>query len=99
MAHAHAAIGTAAYATNIRSGRHTLTADEPVTAGGQDTGPNPSALLAAALASCTAITLRMYADRKQWPLESVSVDVNLQRAEDKSTSIERVLRLEGVLTD
>ena len=99
MAHARAAIGKAAYPTNIRSGRHTLIADEPTTAGGQDAGPNPTALLAAALASCTAITLRMYADRKQWPLEAVNVSVNVKRAEDKSTSIERVLQLEGVLTD
>jgi uncharacterized OsmC-like protein/alpha-beta hydrolase superfamily lysophospholipase len=57
----------------IRVGRHTLTADEPVAAGGLDTGPNPYDLLLAGLGACTAMTLRLYADRKQLPLERVSV--------------------------
>src|ERR1700761_8468587 len=98
MAHVKASIGRAAYPTTIEAGRHTLTADEPTTSGGQDSGPTPSDLLAAALASCTAITLRMYADRKQWPLEAVQVTVDSKRAEDKSTSMDRVLVLEGALT-
>jgi uncharacterized OsmC-like protein/alpha-beta hydrolase superfamily lysophospholipase len=57
----------------IRAGRHTLIADEPVAAGGLDSGPNPYDLLLAALGACTAMTLRLYADRKQLPLERVSV--------------------------
>jgi putative redox protein len=99
MSRVHATIGKEAYPTTIQSRRHTLTADEPTAGGGQDAGPTPSELLAAALASCTAITLRMYADRKQWPLEKADVTVDLQRAQDKSTSIDRVLKLEGALTD
>lgn len=99
MAHIKASIGQAAYPTAIQAGRHTLTADEPSASGGQDSGPAPSDLLAAALASCTAITLRMYADRKQWPLAAAHVTVDSKRSEDKSTSMERVLELEGALTD
>jgi uncharacterized OsmC-like protein len=66
-------IGRAGFRTEIEAGTHRLVADEPVAAGGSDQGPTPYGLLLAALASCTAMTLRMYADRKRWPLESVEV--------------------------
>ncbi len=59
----------------VVSGRHRLLADEPVSAGGDDTGPNPYAYLSIALASCTAMTLRVYADFKKLPLGRVSVTV------------------------
>ncbi len=86
------------YATAVVCGKHTITADEPAARGGQDAGPSPSNLLSVALASCTAMTLRMYAERKQWPLEGIEVEVDLQRAADKTTSMTRVLRLRGPLT-
>jgi putative redox protein len=70
------AIGREAYATAVTLGRHHLTADEPVAKGGQDAGPAPYQLLAAALGACTGMTLRMYADRKGWPLEAVEVTVH-----------------------
>ena len=60
-------------AQRIEAGRHALTSDEPVPSGGTDTGPDPYALLLAALGACTSMTIRMYADRKQWPLEEVRV--------------------------
>ena len=66
-------------AMRITAGRHELVADEPEPIG-EDRGPDPYALLLAALGACTAITVTLYARRKGWPLESVSVDVSKQEA-------------------
>ena len=68
-------IGRSGYRTEITAGGHRLIADEPADVGGTDTGPAPYDLLAAGLGACTAITLRMYADRKDWPLEAVTVSL------------------------
>ena len=61
------------FAQEITAGRHQLTADEPVAAGGTDLGPSPYDLLLAALGSCMSMTIALYARRKQWPLETVAV--------------------------
>jgi putative redox protein len=63
----------AGFAQQISVGQHRLAGDEPISAGGTDTGPNPYDLLLAALGSCTSMTVALYARRKRWPLESVTV--------------------------
>jgi len=60
---------------------HTLTADEPKDEGGEDAGPSPQELLAGSLASCTAITMEMYAQRKGWDIGEVVVDVDYEPAQ------------------
>jgi putative redox protein len=73
---------------------HQMTVDEPLDAGGQDTGPDPQELLAASLASCTAITMEMYAARKGWDIGGVEVDVEYSPAERGCpTKFELVMRL------
>jgi len=99
MAHVTATTGRTNFSTTVQSGKHSFIADEPPSSGGQDTGPTPSDLLLAALASCTSITLRMYADRKSWTIEAIHVAVTSTRAPDKSLSVERVLTFDGVLSD
>lgn len=76
------------YRVEIRAGRHHLTADEPQVVGGADTGPAPFGLLLSALGACTAITLRMYAERKGWPLS----DVRVRLGYEKSSTANRVTR-------
>jgi uncharacterized OsmC-like protein len=61
------------FVQSIRVAGHALTADEPVSAGGGDTGPNPYDLLISALGACTSMTVSLYARRKGWPLEAVTV--------------------------
>ena len=71
--------GTLRHDVEIRE--HMVTADEPEENGGDDTGPSPQELLAASLASCTAITIEMYAKRKGWQIGDVKVDVNYEPAQ------------------
>ena len=101
--------------TNLRNevrygAEHTLVTDEPISAGGEDAGPDPYTLLLAALGSCISMTLMLYARRKQWPLESVTVRLRQNRVhgkdckecEDKEGYIHRIERsvtITGPLSD
>ena len=105
-----ATVGASGYRTEIAAGRHSLVADEPESVGGTDEGPTPYDLLAAALGACTTMTLRMYADRKGWPLEGVEVGLRHSRVhvDDgeqcegrpvRMDQLERTLRLDGELDE
>jgi len=98
MAHANASIGVTNYAVAINAGNHELKADEGFKLGGKDVGPAPYELLCSALCACTAITLRMYAERKQWPLRGVHVAIHFKKVGHDET-IDRVLKFDGDLDD
>lgn len=100
----------AGFAQQILAGSHALTADEPIESGGSDIGPSPYDLLLASLGACTSMTVGMYARRKTWPLESVTVRLRHSRihAADCATCetkdgmldrIDRDLQFIGALTD
>src|ERR1043165_8921092 len=98
MPHAKGTIGTTNYLVALKAGHHELNSDEGKTLGGKDVGPAPYELLCSALCACTAITLRMYAERKQWPLRGVNVNVLFKRTGNEEV-IDRVLKFDGELDD
>lgn len=90
------------YQNRVSIGKHRYLADEPVSMGGGDTGPGPYEYLSAGLGACTSMTLRMYADRKKWPLESVAVNVAFTRelnpedpAGERIDTFHRAITIEG----
>ena len=88
------------YTHDVTAGDHTITVDEPVESGGQDEGPSPQELLAASLASCTAVTMEMYAQRKGWDLGHVEVECSYTPAERGCpTKFDLVLRLPADASD
>ena len=80
-------------------GRHTVRIDEPAAAGGTDTGPSPTRLVAAGLAGCTAVTIEMYAGRKGWDVGRVEVDVDVTYDGFAPLSFAVTLRLPAELSD
>lgn len=94
---AHAHIGETPYEVTIRVGKHVITADEPEALGGRDAVPAPFGLLVAALGACTSATLKMYAEKKGWPLKALEVDLRFLRSHPEGVqSIERILTVEGL---
>jgi putative redox protein len=105
-----ATVGASGYRADVQAGPHSMIADEPIALGGTGLGPTPYELLLSALSSCMAMTLRMYADRKKWPLESVTIQLRTDRAHQKDCEacetsdvglpqIARKIELNGPLTD
>lgn len=99
-----------AYTTYVKSGKHSLIVDEPVSLGGNDFGPNPYEMVSAGLAACTAITIKMYLDHKGWDLKHIEVHVDHGKihAEDcadcenkmgKVDVFERTIRVDGDLDE
>ena len=85
---------------DVKMRTHQLTADEPIDDGGDDDGPSPQELLAASLASCTAITMEMYAKRKGWDVAGLAVDVEYSPAERGCpTRFELIMKLPAHLSE
>jgi putative redox protein len=85
---------------DLKLGTHQLTVDEPQSQGGQDMGPSPQELLAASLASCTAVTMEMYADRKGWDVDGLEVDCRYTPAERGCpTRFELVMKMPAHLSE
>ena len=97
VANATATIRTDRYHVDLQARRHALAGDEPADHGGADTGPPPFGLLLSGLGGCTAITLRMYADRKGWPLEGVDVQLAYTVKDRATRWIDRQITLRGPL--
>jgi uncharacterized OsmC-like protein len=94
----------------INAGKHTILADEPVSAGGDDSGADPYSLLLAALGACTSMTLKLYARNKNWDLRSVRVELSHEKVhakdcedcETKDTKLDRIERrifMDGTLDE
>ena len=93
-----AIIGRDHFRTELITSGKTVIADEPEELGGTNSGPAPGEFLLISLASCTAITLRMYADRKQWDVSKIKVEVSSEKI-DQTTFFKREISLEGNLQD
>ena len=102
--------GNASFVTEIKAAKHTLFADEPLSAGGTDLGPDPYAFLNAALGACTGMTLQMYAQKKAWQLDAVKVHLSHQKSypedcekckdeQSKIDHIDRIIELSGDLSE
>jgi len=97
----HAHIDDLPYTVSLADDHHQWLADEPASLGGADKGPTPTALLLSSLGACTAITLKMYAARKNWPLQQVDIvlSLNPDGKQASGNDITRALTLHGNLDD
>ncbi|NML59110.1 OsmC family protein [Chryseobacterium cheonjiense] len=95
-----ASLGKEKYYTEVIAGENTLITDEPVDKGGGNKGFNPFEILATSLASCTAATLRMYIDRKEWNIDTIHVEVELENFPlTKRAIFKRDITFEGMIPD
>ncbi len=91
--------GGFAHDVDVDDGAHRLLVDEPVAAGGDDAGPSPTRLVAAGLASCIAITIEMYAERKEWDVGAVEVTVDVEYDDYVPTSFDATIRLPAQVSE
>ncbi|WP_277631814.1 OsmC family protein [Avrilella dinanensis] len=91
--------GREKYKTIIRSATNEIVADEPIDLNGKDLGFDPGQLLTASLGSCTSITLRMYADRKEWDVEEISVKVTLNDEDKNNPILMRIIEIKANLDE
>lgn len=97
---AKATIREEKFRTQIETDDHNFIADEPIDLGGSDLGPNPGEFLSTALASCSVITMKMYAERKGWELEEAIVEVDYERdAKENTTRFTKKVELKGNLDE
>lgn len=95
-----ASLGKTKYYTKVTAGENQIITDEPIDKGGQNKGFNPMEILATSLASCTAATLRMYIERKEWDVENINVEVELENFPlTKRAVFKRDISFEGILDD
>ncbi|SDI19196.1 OsmC family protein [Pseudomonas panipatensis] len=94
---AHASYAGIPYQVTLSNGVQQWLADEPAELGGGDQGPSPYQLLLSSLGACTAITLAMYAQRKEWPLDGIEVDLRFDQDQPGHSRIARDIRLKGAL--
>jgi putative redox protein len=100
IAEISAQLGEKDYFMELRNDNHVWHADEPTELGGTNQAPNPYELLLSSLSSCSAITMKMYANRKDWPLEGVEIKCDLVKADAASPSwIVRKIKLSGPLDE
>ena len=90
--HANGNLGEKNYLVEIKTTNHTIMVDEPVSIGGSDSFPNPAQYLLSALASCTAITIKMYAVNKGWDVGNINVDVKLKDVLSEGKSIKKMVK-------
>lgn len=94
-------LGATDYTTQVTMRTHSVVLDEPIDKGGVDEGAAPSEVLLAALGSCTAITMKMYANRKGWAVEGIDIDMELERVTERgatTTFIREKINIKGDLS-
>ena len=90
--HVNGTLGSENYLMEIKTTNHTVMVDEPESIGGSNKYPNPAQYLLSALASCTAITIKMYADNKKWNVGEINVDVKMKEVISSGKTIKKIVK-------
>ena len=90
--HANGTLGSENYLMEIKTTNHTVMVDEPESIGGSNQYPNPAQYLLSALASCTAITIKMYANNKKWNVGEINVDVKMKEVISSGKTIKKIVK-------